>query len=122
MITLTPAQRAAAFAMPEDRGRGSLEAHLRKLLDDLGLFGYHTRNSIGSAKGWPDWVILGPRGALFRELKTERNGLTPEQRLVGAKLTRAGLDWAVWRPSDLLNGTITRQLHRISVNLPKETT
>lgn len=114
MILLTPAQRKLAAAMPEDRGSDSLEANLKKLLDDLGLFGYHPRVSIGSVRGWPDWTILGRGGALFRELKTERGTLTVEQRRVGSKLTRAGLDWAVWRPADLLNGVIAAQLRRIA--------
>jgi hypothetical protein len=115
VIPLTSAQRAIAYAMTEDRGPYSLEANLKKLLDDLNLFGYHTRNSIGSAKGWPDWTILGPNGSLFRELKTERGTLTVEQRRVGSKLTGAGLNWAVWRPADLINGIIARQLARIAV-------
>ena len=114
MILLTPAQRTLATAMYEDRGPDSLEANLRKLLDDLNLFGFHVRNSIGSARGWPDWAILGPGGALFRELKSEAGKLSGEQRRVGSKLTRAGLDWAVWRPTDLLNGVIAAQLARIA--------
>lgn len=115
MITpLSPTRRVQAASMLEDRGPGSLEAHLKQLMNHYGLWGFHVRNSIGSARGWPDWVILGPRGALFRELKSERNGLTPDQRSVGSKLTRAGLDWGVWRPSDLLNGVIARQLAAIA--------
>jgi len=114
-IPLTAAQRAEAFAMNENRGPDSLEAHLVDLLDEYGLFGYHTRNSIGSAKGWPDWAILGPRGAVFRELKTETGKLTVDQRRVGGKLICAGLDWSTWRPRDLLDGTIARQLAAIAV-------
>lgn len=114
---MTPAdRRAIAYAMAEDRGPDSLEAHLRKLMADLDLWGFHPRTSIGSAKGWPDWVILGPNGALFRELKSERGSLTPEQRAVGSKLTRAGLNWSTWRPSDLLDGTIARQLSAIAAH------
>lgn len=113
--TLTPAERTIALQMTEDRGAGSLETHVRELMTDLGLWGYHTRNSIGSAKGWPDWVILGPRGSLFRELKSERGRLSPDQRMVGARLICAGLDWSTWRPRDLLDGTIGRQLAGIAV-------
>jgi hypothetical protein len=58
-----------AATMPEDRGPDSLDAHVRKLMADLGLFGYHTRNSKGSTAGWPDWVIIGRVGILYRELK-----------------------------------------------------
>ena len=98
-----------ASAMAEDRGPDSLDAHLRRLMEDLGLWGFHVRNSRGSERGWPDWVIIG-RKILYRELKTEHGSLTPEQRAVGARITRAGGNWAVWRPHDLLNGTIARQL------------
>lgn len=109
----------AAFAasMPEDRGPNSLDAHLRHLLADLGLWGYHPRSSIGSAPGWPDWVIIGNR-IIYRELKTERGALTAEQRLVGEKITAAGGNWAVWRPRDLLSGQIARELASISAYQP----
>src|ERR1700759_1492577 len=101
---------AKAAAMPEDRGPDSLDAHLRRLMADLGLFAYHTRNSKGSEKGWPDWVIIGRGGILYRELKAEHGTLSPEQRHVGELITRAGGNWAVWRPRDLLDGTIAREL------------
>ena len=121
---MTPAKidyRVAA-AMPEDRGPDSLEANLRRLLRDFGIWGFHPRNSVGSERGWVDWVLIGPRGVLFRELKSERGQLTPEQRKVGSMLTRAGCNWAVWRPRDLLDGTITRQLAGIAAHpvLPME--
>jgi hypothetical protein len=105
-----PAHRTLAAAMPEDRGPDSLEAHVRKVIADLGLFGYHPRNSKGSAAGWPDWVIVGRGGILYRELKSEHGSLSPEQRHVGELITRAGGSWAVWRPRDLLDGTIARVL------------
>lgn len=100
--------------MPEDRGRDSLDFHLRNLIDDYGLWGYHSNNPIMDKRGWPDWAIIGPRGMLFRELKTERGTLTPAQREVGARLIRAGQDWAVWRPRDLFSGVIHRQLEEIT--------
>lgn len=103
-----------AYRMSEDTGPDSLEAHVRRLMRDLSLWGYHPRNSIGSEKGWPDWVILGPRGALFRELKSMRGALTPEQRSVGARLIIAGLDWGTWTPADLYSGAIAAQLLAIA--------
>lgn len=106
--------QAHIFQMLEDRGPGSLDANVRRLMRDMGLWGYHTRNSIGSERGWPDWVILGPGGGLFRELKSERGSLSPDQRRVGSKLTRAGYDWAVWKPRDLYSGVIAAQLARIA--------
>jgi len=108
-----------AWSMSEDRGPDSLEANLRRLMKNLGLWSYHTRDSKRSEKGWPDWVILGPRGSLFRELKSQRGTLSVDQRRVGAMLTRAGHDWATWRPADLFDGTIARQLAAIA-GLTKE--
>ena len=97
-------------AMPEDRGPDSLDAHVRRLMADLGLFGYHTRNSKGSAAGWPDWVIIGRGGILYRELKAEHGSLSPEQRHVGELIRQAGGNCPVWRPRDLLAGSIGREL------------
>lgn len=110
---MTTSRHVLAMTMREDRGPDSLDSHVRKLMADLGLWGYHVRNSKGSEKGWPDWVIIGNR-ILYRELKTERGVLTPEQREVSARIARAGGNWAVWRPKDLLNGTIARQLAEIA--------
>jgi hypothetical protein len=107
------AHRALAAAMAEDRGPGSLEAHVRKLIADLGLFGYHPRNSKGSQAGWPDWVIVGTR-IIYRELKSEHGTVSPEQRHVGELITRAGGNWAVWRPSDLLSRKIEKELTELA--------
>jgi hypothetical protein len=103
-----------AANMPEDRGPDSLDAHVRKLIKDLGLFGYHPRNSKGSEPGWPDWVIIGRGGILYRELKSEAGVLSPEQRHVGELITRAGGKWRVWRPRDLLSGQIARELAEVA--------
>ena len=104
---------AIAKAMKEDRGKDSLDAHVRRLMDDLGLWGHHQQNSIGSRRGWPDWVIFGT-GVLFRELKSERGTLKPDQAMVRDKILAAGGDWALWRPSDLLSGRIAAELTAIS--------
>ena len=102
----------AAYAMTEDRGPDSLQAAVLALIDAYGLWSYRAERSyIG---GWPDLVILGPGGSLFRELKSERGTLKPAQRDVGWRLGRAGHNWAVWRPRDLLSGTIERQLAAIT--------
>jgi hypothetical protein len=99
--------------MSEDRGPDSLAAHVRKMMDDLGLWGYHPLNSIGSRQGWPDWVIIG-NGILYRELKSQRGTVSPEQRAVGERITAAGGDWSVWRPAGLLSGQIAAELLAIS--------
>ena len=113
---------AVAAAMSEDRGPDSLDAHVRKLMKDLALWGYHVERSLDldtgrtnvSRKGWPDWTILGPHGGLFRELKAENGKPSKEQRDVGARLRQAGFDWDIWKPSDLQSGRIQRELIAIS--------
>lgn len=99
-----------AAAMSEDRGPDSLEANLRRLMAKYGIWGYHPRNSVGSEKGWVDWVLLGPAGVIFAELKSEYGKLSAEQVDVGYKLRRAGGRYALWRPSDFYSGAIERAL------------
>jgi hypothetical protein len=111
--SLSPGQRAIAAAMSEDRGPGSLDAHVVKLIDDLGLWSWHNRNAIGSQKGWPDRTIFGT-AILFRELKSERGTLKPDQEMVRDKILAAGGDWGLWRPSDLLSLRIKSELVAIS--------
>ena len=111
-VTLTPALREQARLMLEDRGQASLNAGIRELITDLGLYGY--RSNGGTERGWPDWVIIGPCGILYRELKTERGTLTPEQRDVGARITKAGGNWSVWRPVHLLSGEIGQELSSLA--------
>lgn len=95
--------------MSEDRGPDSLDAHVRRYLKELGLAGYHTKDSRRSAKGFPDWTICGNR-ILFRELKTQRGKVTPEQQEWLRALAFAGADADVWRPEDLLSGRIAHEL------------
>lgn len=68
----------------------------------------------GDGIGFPDLVIVGPGGVLFRELKTERGTLGPEQRVWRDCLLAAGADWAVWRPVELTSGLIHNELKSIS--------
>ena len=106
---LPPGQAAIAAAMSEDKGPDSLDAHVVRLIADLGLWSFHARNSIGSQKGWPDRTILG-KWIMHRELKRQNGKLTAGQRTVGDLIWAAGGDWVVWRPSDLLSGRIASEL------------
>lgn len=76
------------------------------------------RTNIGrvarTARGWPDLVIAGERGVLFRELKTEDGSTAAEQDMWLWLLHHAGLDAAVWRPADWHAGLIRRQLEAIA--------
>ena len=52
----------------------------------------------GDGKGFPDLVIVGPKGVLFRELKSAKGRLTREQSAWAAALIRAGGNWGEWLP------------------------
>lgn len=66
-----------------------------------------------SGKGFPDLTIANPKGGmiLFVELKDEDGKLSPDQeRWRDAVSNNIGCRWYLWRPSDLLNGTIEKLL------------
>jgi hypothetical protein len=96
--------------MSEDRGPDSLDAHVRRLCDDLGLLRYHTHDSRRSPRGYPDLTICGLGGVAFRELKAQRGKISREQQVWLDALAAAGADVDTWRPADLLSGRIAREL------------
>jgi len=73
---------------------------------------YHTHDSRRSAPGFPDLVLVSSRRGrvLFRELKTDKGRVSPDQRTWIDGLTAAGMDAGVWRPSDLTSGRILAEL------------
>jgi site-specific recombinase XerD len=77
-----------------------------------------SRTGIGrvakTAGGWPDLVIAGSRGVLFRELKTEEGYASAEQARWLWLLHRAGLSGGIWRPTHLHSGVIARELAAIA--------
>ncbi len=79
----------------------------RDLLDTIrdacrwsGLLCYHTADSRRSERGFPDLVVVGPHGVIFRELKAFSGRLTADQRRWLDRLTEAGANAGVWRPDD----------------------
>lgn len=68
----------------------------------LGFWPYHTLRSRGSQPGFPDWTLFRER-LVFLELKTEAKAskLSEAQRDVARRITRAGCELYVARPSDL---------------------
>lgn len=88
--------------MPEVRVAGMTEAELQAQILDLckhmGLLTYHTYDSRRSQPGFPDLVIVGKHHMLYRELKTERGRVTPEQDQWLEALHAIGADAKVWRP------------------------
>lgn len=89
--------------------------HLRTMLIKPALVrGRYITPYKGTGKGWPDLTVVGPGGALFRELKQDGRYPTAEQRLWIASLTTAGLDAAVWKVADWDSGRIESELKAIT--------
>lgn len=66
-------------------------------------------------KGFPDFIIAGPGGILFRECKPHRmSHLKPHQTSWRYTLAATGADYAIWCQEDLDNGTIERELVKLA--------
>jgi hypothetical protein len=93
---------------------GVTTAHFRPALSQSGR--WHTAVA-GDGKGFPDLVLAGPGGVLFRELKSATGRLAPEQVAWIGTLNRASADIAVWKPVDLESGRIERELRSIAAHV-----
>jgi len=73
-----------------------------------GWHGVHTRKSFGvmmgvfveDAFGIPDWIFSNGVRTIWRELKSQRGRVSPQQRVWIDRLVSSGQDAKVWRPSD----------------------
>lgn len=79
----------------------------------LGLAWFHDNDSRRNRAGFPDLVVCGTKGFLFRELKSESGRLRPEQMDWLSRLNLGGADAAIWRPTDLKSGRIQSELEAI---------
>lgn len=91
-----------------------LEEAVRRLALSTGWLRYHTLRPKGSPAGFPDDVLLRDGRLIFAELKREGERPSEEQTrwLHGLEAVAAALEVYVWRPRDLLDGTIARILAR----------
>lgn len=65
-------------------------------------------------RGFVDLVLAGRSGVLFRELKSLKGRLQPDQRVWLARMGDAGLNVSVWTPVDLQSGLILDEIKDIS--------
>ena len=109
--TMTSAEflNAQALAMTEK----DLLEQCRNAAKTLGLLLYHTYSSRRSEPGFPDLVIVGRRGVLIRELKRQRGTVTPAQHTWLNALDDTGIDADVWRPAQLIDGTVLDQMRAV---------
>lgn len=68
----------------------------------------------GDGAGFPDLVLVGRGGVLYRELKSAAGSLAPEQQVWLAALADAGADATVWRPVDWHSGRIGTELRAVA--------
>lgn len=88
-----------------------LERAVRDLAELFGWAFFHPWISIHSAHGWPDVTLCRPPRLILAELKSERGKLSLAQAEWQDLLGRCpGVEVAVWRPADLVDGTIERAL------------
>lgn len=112
---MAPRRSVSAGNMSEK----DLDRRIRRIFNDINrlrpneeavLLTFHPYGQGGYQAGFPDWVILGPKGRLWRELKTANGRLTSAQQTWIARLRDLGDDVDVWRPADLYSGRITAEL------------
>lgn len=82
------------------------------LAESLGYLVYHTHDSRRSQPGFPDLVLVNARAKRvpFRELKSAKGRISPDQKLWGEDLLQAGADFDFWYPKDWASGKIMNQL------------
>lgn len=73
----------------------------------------------GDGKGFPDLVLVGPGGVMFREAKSDRGSLEPDQKTWRDALLGAGANWGLWRPRDWRSGRIADEMS--ALRRPKAT-
>lgn len=95
-----------------------LQSFVRAVCRRLGLLHYHTHRSERAEPGFPDSVIVGPSGVLFRELKSDTGRPTADQQDWLRRLREAGADADLWRPEDQCSGRIVTELQHLARRRP----
>jgi hypothetical protein len=108
MITAAEAREKVILSWSERQ----LQDHIVGLARSLSWMAYHTHDSRRSEPGYPDLHLIhfGRRLSLFRELKSTKGRISPAQIEWGEALTRAGHDFAIWRPADVVSGAVLATL------------
>ena len=83
-----------------------LQQNVVQMARALGWLVFHPYSSQRSEWGWPDLAMARRGTVLFAELKSATGKLTPAQQAWSQELP----NWHIWRPEDLLNGTIEKRL------------
>jgi hypothetical protein len=90
-----------------------LQQAVTELAESLGLDVLHVRDVRRESKDWtgfPDLIIVGPAGILFREMKPSGGQLRGEQKRWQWRLREAGQDAGIWQPRHWNDGSIAAEL------------
>lgn len=101
-----------------DELEAPLQAWVRRECKARDLLHYHTHRSQRSEPGFPDSVIVGSRGILFRELKSDVGRPSAEQVRWLHRLGQAGADAGIWTPQDRRTGRILNELNWLARRRP----
>jgi hypothetical protein len=96
------------------RKEADLDHEIKRLVAQMGLQGFHVPDSRGMSPGFPDWVIIGPGGLIFRECKMADGQMSSSQTRLRYLLISIGQDYSVWRPADLYSGLIESELRLLT--------
>lgn len=114
MTVAIPPTMAAAAAAVRTHAQADDWVHRACIL--LGHAYLHIRNSADQPHtvGFPDYLIVGPRRVIYRELKMPGDTLRAEQRRWRWKLHNAGADWDLWSARQLRDGTVWIELAELA--------
>ncbi len=70
-----------------------LDVHIRRLALVLGYFPYHTRHSLRSEGGFPDWLLLRPPRLVVIEAKRQGLWLTPPRQSRRGRWSIGQAEW-----------------------------
>lgn len=105
-----PAELGTKAILP--MSEADLQTAVLELCRHHGVLVYHTHDSRRSQPGFPDLVIAGSRGVLFRELKSDQGKLTADQ-VQWATTLGLTANWGLWRPPDLRSGRIDLEIRSV---------
>lgn len=107
-----------------ERGKGGMQRYVGQQVSLLNqqfqgrlpegepaIWHFHIVDPKKSTGGLPDDLFLSYRNQLMlRENKGAGGIISPKQEMVMGRLQGAGINAGYWHPSDMLNGTMSREL------------
>lgn len=92
-----------------------ISAEISAIAADLYVANFHFPDSRRvTATGWPDHVLIGSRGLIYREVKGDGDQVSGRQVAVGYALKANGQDWDIWTKHDLASGRIRQEIEAIA--------